>query len=102
MENQRNIQSAHFDLVNTYFGIDVGHTYDGIDVTAYVSYTFSALKDMHVDSKKDMHVDLCKHFEPRSGTTKCFKLTFWWYGERFFNKIYLKIKTKHKTVEQSS
>ena len=34
MENRRNIQSANFDLVNTYFGIDVGHTYDGIDVTA--------------------------------------------------------------------
>ena len=34
MENQRNIQSANFDLVNTYFGIDVGHTYDGIDVSA--------------------------------------------------------------------
>ena len=34
MENQRNIQSTNFDLVNTYFGIDVGHTYDGIDVTA--------------------------------------------------------------------
>ena len=34
MENQRNIQSANFDTVNTYFGIDVGHTYDGIDVTA--------------------------------------------------------------------
>ena len=34
MENQRNIQSANFDLVNTYFGIDVVHTYDGIDVTA--------------------------------------------------------------------
>ena len=34
MENQRNIQSANFDLGNTYFGIDVGHTYDGIDVTA--------------------------------------------------------------------
>ena len=33
MENQRNIQSANFDLVNTYFGIDVGHTYDRIDVT---------------------------------------------------------------------
>ena len=34
MENQLNIQSANFDLVNTYFGIDVVHTYDGIDVTA--------------------------------------------------------------------
>ena len=34
MENQRNIQSANFDLAYTYFGIDVGHTYDGIDVTA--------------------------------------------------------------------
>ena len=34
MENQRSIQSANFDLVNTYFGIDVRHTYDGIDVTA--------------------------------------------------------------------
>ena len=34
MENQGNIQSDNFDLVNTYFGIDVGHTYNGIDVTA--------------------------------------------------------------------
>ena len=34
MENQRNIQSANFDLLNTYFGIDVEHTYDGIGVTA--------------------------------------------------------------------
>ena len=34
MENKSNIQSANFDLVNTYFGKDVGHTYDGIDVTA--------------------------------------------------------------------
>ena len=34
MENQRNIQSANFDLVSTYFGIDVGHTYDWIDLTA--------------------------------------------------------------------
>ena len=57
MENQRSIQSANFDLVNTYFGIDVGHTYDGIDVTAQMSYTLSAQKDVHVDSKKDMHVD---------------------------------------------
>ena len=57
MENQRNIQSANFDLVHTYFGIDVGHTYDGIDVTAKMSYTLSAQKDVHVDSKKDMHAD---------------------------------------------
>ena len=57
MENQRSIQSANFDLVNTYFGIDVVHTYDGIDVTAYMSYTLSAQKDVHVDSKKDMHDD---------------------------------------------
>ena len=34
MENQRSIQSANFDLVNTYFGIDVEHPYDRIDVTA--------------------------------------------------------------------
>ena len=34
MESQRNIQSANFDLVNSDFGIDVGQTYDGIDVTA--------------------------------------------------------------------
>ena len=34
MENRRSIQSASFDLLNTYFGIDVGHTYDGSDVTA--------------------------------------------------------------------
>ena len=60
MENRSNIQSAkyaNFDLVNTYFGIDVGHNYDGIDVTAQMSYTLSATKNMHVDSKKDMHVD---------------------------------------------
>ena len=57
MENQRNIQSANFDLVNTYFGIDVGHTYDGNDVTAQMSYTLSVQKDVHVDSKKDMQVD---------------------------------------------
>ena len=57
MENQRNIQSANFDLVNTYFGIDVGHTYDGIDVTAWMSYTLSVQKDVHVESKKGMHVD---------------------------------------------
>ena len=53
MENQRNIQSANFDLVNTYFGIDVGHTYDGIDVTVSMSYTLSALKDMHVDDNTE-------------------------------------------------
>ena len=57
MENQRSIQSANFDLVNTNFGIDVGHTYDEINVTAYMSYTLSSQKDMHVDSKKDVHVD---------------------------------------------
>ena len=57
MENQRNIQSANFDLVNTYFGIDVGHTYYGNDVTAQMSYTLSVQKDVHVDSKKDMQVD---------------------------------------------
>ena len=34
MENQRSIQSANFDLAITCFGTDVGHTYDGIDVTA--------------------------------------------------------------------
>ena len=35
MENKKsNIQSVNFDLVNTYFGIDVGHNYDGIYVTA--------------------------------------------------------------------
>ena len=34
MENQRSIQSANFDLVNAYFGNDVGPTSDGIDVTA--------------------------------------------------------------------
>ena len=34
MENQRSIQSANFDLVSTYLSIDVGHTYDGIAVTA--------------------------------------------------------------------
>ena len=57
MENRRNIQSADFDLVNTYFGIDAGHTYDRIHVTALMSYTLSAQKEVHVDSKKDMHVD---------------------------------------------
>ena len=57
MKSHSNIQSANFDLVNTCFGIDVGYTYDGIDVTAWMSYTLSAPKDMHVDSKKDMHVD---------------------------------------------
>ena len=31
-----------FDLVNTYFCLDVGHTYDGIDVTALMSDTLSA------------------------------------------------------------
>ena len=25
---------SNFDLINTYFGIDVGHKYDGINVTA--------------------------------------------------------------------
>ena len=50
MENQRNIQSANFDLVNTYFGIDVGHTYDGIDM---MSYTLSAQKGLHVDDKTE-------------------------------------------------
>ena len=34
MENQRNIESANFDLENTNVGIDVGHTYDGIYVKA--------------------------------------------------------------------
>ena len=57
MENQRNFQIANFDIVNTYFGIDVGHTYDGIIVTGLMLYTLSAPKDMHVDSKKDMHVN---------------------------------------------
>ena len=32
-ENQRSIQIADFDLVNTYFGIDVVHTAGGIYVT---------------------------------------------------------------------
>ena len=53
MESQRNIQSANFNLVNSYFGIDVGHTFDGIDVTAKMSYTLSAQKDMHVDDKTE-------------------------------------------------
>ena len=30
MENQRSIQSANFDLVNTYIGKDVVNTYDGM------------------------------------------------------------------------
>ena len=33
MEIHLGIESAIFDLVNTYFSKDVGHTYDGIDVT---------------------------------------------------------------------
>ena len=41
MDNQRRFQSADFDLVSTYFGIDVGHTYDGINVTAEMSDTLS-------------------------------------------------------------
>ena len=32
MENQKGIQRANVDLVNTYFGIYVGHSCDGIDV----------------------------------------------------------------------
>ena len=32
-ENQRDLKSANFDLVNAYLGIDVGHTNDGINVT---------------------------------------------------------------------
>ena len=34
MENQRSIQSVYFDVVNTHFGKDVVHTYDGIYVMA--------------------------------------------------------------------
>ena len=34
MENNWGIQGANFDLVNTYFGIDVGHTLDGINEMA--------------------------------------------------------------------
>ena len=33
--------------------IDVGHTYDGINVTALLSYTLSAKKDMQVDDKME-------------------------------------------------
>ena len=36
---------GNFDLVNTYFGIDVRHTYDRIDVTAEMSDTLSAQQD---------------------------------------------------------
>ena len=36
---------GNFDLVNTYFGIDFGHTYDRIDVTAEMSDTLSAQQD---------------------------------------------------------
>ena len=39
MENHWGIQSTNFDLVNTYFGIDVGHTYNGINETAQMSDT---------------------------------------------------------------
>ena len=34
MKNHWGIQTANFDLVNTYFGLDIGHTDDGIDVMA--------------------------------------------------------------------
>ena len=34
MEKLKEHSSAKFDLVNTYFGIDIGHTYDGIDLMA--------------------------------------------------------------------
>ena len=34
MENKRSLQSANFDLQNSYFGIDVLHNYDGVYVTA--------------------------------------------------------------------
>ena len=34
MENHWDIQSANFDLVKAYFGKDVGHSYEGINVTA--------------------------------------------------------------------
>ena len=44
MDNQRRFQSADFDLVNTYFGIDVGHTYDGNRYDRKgVGYTFAQL-----------------------------------------------------------
>ena len=48
MQNQRSIQSANSDLVNTYFGTDVGHSYYGIDVTELNSDTLPALKDRHM------------------------------------------------------
>ena len=59
MENQRSILCANFDLVNTYFSIDVGHTYDGIDVTALMSYTLSAQKDIH-DDDRDLFLQIDK------------------------------------------
>ena len=54
MENHRNMQSAYFDLVNTYFGIDVVHNYDGIYVTAYISETM--VYDRH---HRVVHVYFC-------------------------------------------
>ena len=41
MENKRSIQSANFELQNSYFGIDVLHNYDGIYATAYMSETLA-------------------------------------------------------------
>ena len=61
MENQRSIQSANFDLVNAYFGNDVGHTYDGIDVTSLISDTLSVQQDrfIHVyDSDLFLQLDI--------------------------------------------
>ena len=52
MENQRIIQTANLDLVNLFWH-RCGHTYDGIAVTVYMSYTLSAQKDMHVDDKTE-------------------------------------------------
>ena len=41
MENHWSIQSEDFDIVNTYFGVDVSHTYDSINVRAHMSDTLS-------------------------------------------------------------
>ena len=61
MENQRSIQSANFDLVNTYFGKYIRHPYDRIDVTARMPDTLSAQQDrpMHVYDLKLLNILIC-------------------------------------------
>ena len=46
MENQRSIQNANFDLVNTYFGIDAVHAYDGIYVTLSAQQVWQTSKTL--------------------------------------------------------